>query len=433
MEGLAIYVFLAVVGLAALLYLKKKGIRWKYQKYLWAMAGLGALCFLVGILEKVAAGQPETVQTLERNAAGAGASQVQLFLDAGMLLKEYSYSVTVEEQQLTEEESGQLFDAAIRELEVLVQGENPSLEEISTDLYLPEQLQSGVVSVLYYLDSYEVVDVDGTVRWENLTAENELLGITAEMSCQEKKAEYTFFIRLVPKELDERSALLQDIQSQLSSENEKQGQQYVQLPQESGGVSLVWKRSGEAMHMKVLLMGIALMVIQYVYAKEKQERVKKERNRQLIRDYPDIVSQLSLLTGAGMTVSAAWAKIAAEYSNQLECGAVNARAGYEELKRTWHEMQDGMGEIQAYGNFGERCGLSQYRKFSSILMQNVRKGTKGMQQLLDTEAEEAFRRRKSQARQLGEEAGTKLLIPMGIMLLLVFAILLLPAMMNMQI
>ena len=58
--------------------------------------------------------------------------------------------------------------------------------------------------------------------------------------------------------------------------------------------------------------------------------------------------------------------------------------------------------------------------------------SKGMQQLLDAEAKEAFVERKRYAKQLGEEASTKLLIPMGLMLLLVFAILMLPAMMNLR-
>ena len=119
-------------------------------------------------------------------------------------------------------------------------------------------------------------------------------------------------------------------------------------------------------------------------------------------------------------------------SRQRKEEVVAIRPGYEEMQKTWYEMQDGVGEQKAYENFGIRCGQSQYRKFSSILMQNVRKGTKGMQQLLDAEAEEAFLQRRLHARQMGEEAGTKLLIPMGIMLLLVFAVLLLPAMINLQ-
>jgi hypothetical protein len=56
-----------------------------------------------------------------------------------------------------------------------------------------------------------------------------------------------------------------------------------------------------------------------------------------------------------------------------------------------------------------------------------------MQELLDGEAAEAYMRQKLYIRQRGEEASTKLLLPMGIMLVLVFVILLVPAMMSMNV
>ena len=133
-----------------------------------------------------------------------------------------------------------------------------------------------------------------------------------------------------------------------------------------------------------------------------------------------------------MTVQTAWSRIVSEYCRQRECKACELRPGYEEMIKTWHEMQDGVGERKAYENFGVRCNQSGYRKFASILVQNVKKGTKGMQQLLDAEAKEAFFKRKLYARQMGEEAGTKLLIPMGIMLIWVFAVLMLPTMINLS-
>ena len=56
---------------------------------------------------------------------------------------------------------------------------------------------------------------------------------------------------------------------------------------------------------------------------------------------------------------------------------------------------DGIGELQAYENFGKRCQLGAYRKLSSMLVQNVRKGAKGMQKLLEEEEWEAYEQRKS--------------------------------------
>ena len=53
--------------------------------------------------------------------------------------------------------------------------------------------------------------------------------------------------------------------------------------------------------------------------------------------------------------------------------------------------------------------------------------------ILEEEAAEAFEERKADARKLGEEAGTKLLLPMGIMLIVVMIIVIVPAFLSFQI
>lgn len=68
-----------------------------------------------------------------------------------------------------------------------------------------------------------------------------------------------------------------------------------------------------------------------------------------------------------------------------------------------------------------------YKRFSSILAQNLSKGTRDMKELLQKESLEALDMRKNRARRLGEEAGAKLLFPMLVMLLMILLPLLLPA------
>ena len=46
---------------------------------------------------------------------------------------------------------------------------------------------------------------------------------------------------------------------------------------------------------------------------------------------------------------------------------------------------------------------------------------------MEEEMRQAFEDRKSMARKLGEEAGTKLLLPMGMMLMIVMVIVIVPA------
>ena len=55
-----------------------------------------------------------------------------------------------------------------------------------------------------------------------------------------------------------------------------------------------------------------------------------------------------------------------------------------------------------------------------------------LERLLEQEAEDAFEERKSMARKLGEEAGTKMLFPMILMLGAVMLILAFPAMRSME-
>jgi hypothetical protein len=52
---------------------------------------------------------------------------------------------------------------------------------------------------------------------------------------------------------------------------------------------------------------------------------------------------------------------------------------------------------------------------------------------METEADRAFEERKKNAKRLGEEAGTKLLVPMMIMMAIVIMIVMVPAIMTMQI
>ncbi|MCI8281537.1 MAG: hypothetical protein HFI76_07565 [Lachnospiraceae bacterium] len=428
------YGILAAGGLGVGFYVRRKGSKGKYKKYEkygWGIALIGVLCFAAAIWETVS-GQSKEVYKLERNGAGEGAKEIWLSLEAGELLEQQTFPVIVEEQLLTKEEAERLLNMAGREAETAILGANSSGEQITSDLYLPKMLQKGTVEASYYFEPFDLIEPDGTILWDSMEEDEALVKVSAELRCQEYQVMHEFYIRLLPKMMEEKTALLLDIRRRIARENQKTGESYVQLPETYQDVDLNWKEEPENLSLKLLLLGLACMVLWHVSGKEKQERLKKALDRQMKLDYPDIVIQISLLTGAGMTVSSAWGRIVSEYGRQREYGVSILRPGFEEMKKTWREIQDGVGEQQAYGNFGVRCGQAQYRKFASILMQNVKKGTKGMQQLLDAEAKEAFVERKRYAKQLGEEASTKLLIPMGLMLLLVFAILMLPAMMNLR-
>ena len=55
-------------------------------------------------------------------------------------------------------------------------------------------------------------------------------------------------------------------------------------------------------------------------------------------------------------------------------------------------------------------------------MQNMKKGTADLIRILEYESADVFNERKENVKILGEEAGTKLLLPMMIMMVIIFAI-----------
>lgn len=151
----------------------------------------------------------------------------------------------------------------------------------------------------------------------------------------------------------------------------------------------------------------------------------------MLLDYPEIVNKMTLFIGAGMTVKRAWQKIVEDYERQKE--NLGERYAYEEMKRTCHEMKSRVTEADCYENYGRRCEVQVYIRFGALLSQNLRKGTKGMTQILKQESLQAFEERKARARRLGEEAGTKLLLPMFLMLAVVLVIVIVPAFLSVQI
>ena len=131
-----------------------------------------------------------------------------------------------------------------------------------------------------------------------------------------------------------------------------------------------------------------------------------------------------------MPVRRAFQKIAADY--QKRKNLQGSRFAYEELTASALEMDHGISEGEAYLRFGERCQEVHYKTLATLLVQNLKKGNRGLLQTLEQESVTAWEDRKRKARVLSEEAATKLLVPMVMMLIIVIAILMIPAFLSFQ-
>ncbi|MEY8338316.1 type II secretion system F family protein [Lachnospiraceae bacterium 62-35] len=170
----------------------------------------------------------------------------------------------------------------------------------------------------------------------------------------------------------------------------------------------------------VALLGVALSVLLVKYLDEQMNDKLEERREELILDLPQMLSKMALLINSGMVMREAWNKVA-------ETGD---RALYQEMRITTQEMMNGASELDAYRNFAERCSVKEIRKMTSTLIQNMQKGNKEITYFLSEMSAELWEEKKNLVKQKGETAGTKLLLPIGMIFIGILILIIVPIFMN---
>lgn len=334
-----------------------------------------------------------------------------------------TFEITVRERAYTEAEKQQRLDAAISELDGILQGENASLDEVRQDLVLPETLGAGAVEVSWTTVPYGVIDESGRLLGSE-DVDGVLVEIQGTLTCSGKEALYTAYAKVFPQEMPKEEQLHQSILNELSREDAENGSEAVlKLPAMVDGKQLYWLYGKENPAPKVLGLTALVIVVIWVGMDHQVHRQAEARQTQLLLDYPDLLWKLAMLLGAGMSMKGAFLRLAGQYQREKK----GIRYVYEELTCACYEMQSGIPEAEAYERFGRRCQLPEYIRLGTVLSQNLRKGTKGLNAMLEQEAAASLTERKNNARKLGEKAGTKLLFPMLLMLGIVLVILMVPA------
>lgn len=382
-------------------------------------AAIGFLLLAAGICTYRQKGE---VYALKRKEAGGGSYSEEMLVEEEGGAKE-SVSVEVQEKRLTEEEIYALFESCGQELEKRLLGENSSADRIEHALSLPSEAGDGLIQVEWSFDNYRVLNPDGSIREENTTEEGTPVEVRARMIYRDQEAERVFSIMVYTPLLTAEEAFAKAVKEALaSSEEESSEEEERVLPANTEEGSLHWYRGEQHLLAKIILVGGICIFFVLYEERQKLKRQLEERKRQLKMDYSQIVNQIAILTGAGMPVFRAWERIVKDYERKKG----DERYAYEEMCLTYSKIKEGEGEISAYEKFGENCGLREYRRLALLLNRNIRQGAAGMGALLEREAEESFEERKALARARGEEAGTRLLLPMMIYLMLVVLLVVLP-------
>lgn len=336
-------------------------------------------------------------------------------------------ALSIGERKYNDTELSEVIDRAKEYIDSQVLGANTSFNSVNCDLNFVSTIPGLNLTIEWETEDYGLIDRRGRVYPNEVDVDGVITSITAIISCQGQKVHYIFPVIVKPKELTREEKLWNSFDEELKKAEEESSEiDEVKLPNKVDDYHLIWKEPQNNTPFLLFGLGILASIMAWFSIDQSTDKKMKQRDWQLLLDYPEIVNKFTLFMNAGMTIKQAWYRIVDEYAGRDDTKK-DMRYAYEEMLLTAHELKLGVNEITAYEQYGKRVGLLPYMKFSTLIIQNLKKGNKGLVELLMKESLEAFEERKEMAKRLGEEAGTKLMLPMMIMLIIVLLIIIIPA------
>lgn len=331
--------------------------------------------------------------------------------------------IILSERKYTENEIMQMFTDSYDELVEKFLGNNDELGNITDSVNLINKV-GDEITVDWDFSETEFIDYYGDIKWENITGQGKT-EIKVKLSFGNYSQDYTLPLIINKEGRNEKSRIQNELNTLIDSSSEYDKK--IILPEYVAGHKVKFFYKKEKSTLLYLFIAFAAGVILFVVKEKDTDKKLEERKRQLETDYAQIVNKLTILQGSGMTLLSAWDKIITDYERNSK---KKIRFAYEEMKYARNRMKAGYSETASYLEFGRRCGIHTYIKFANLLEQNIKKGTKGLRDILNAEARDALEERKALARKKGDEAGTKLLLPMGIMLVISIIMIIVPALMS---
>lgn len=379
----------------------------------------------LGLIAKINAGRNAMVGeggVLYRGSYDEGERQLKLEADNGEA--KMDFSISLKPRTLTFEEAETLAETLLQKLEAIILSDNEDIRHITSNLKLEESYPGFPFEVSWESSREEIIDRSGRV-WEVEMPVSVKLRSTLTYQEFSKTKEYT--VTVVPicytPEEQEYQEMLQCL---LTSETDSRSEESLNLPAEWRGKAISWRLKSEDYSLLIWALTPVVVLLVYLSFDRDLKKALEKKHKEFSREYPDLVHKLALYVGAGMTIRGAFQKIGSDYAKRPQKDQKN-RPGCEEVLHTCRELQTGVAEGAAYEHFGRRIGLREYIKLSTLLGQNLKRGNSTLMERLREEAEKSTEESLLRARKLGEEAGTRLLTPMMLMLAIVMIMIMVPA------
>lgn len=361
--------------------------------------------------------------------------------EQGLLLKqgdaEEEWNLQVNARSLTEEEIQKRTEEAFIHFDHNIKGKNDSLDNVKENLDYSYDYELFPFDVEFVSDNYSILDEEGVIR----NAREELLKlgysstqikdgidiklvVTLWYNEQSFSREYALTVYEQEHTVAEEAFI--EVKELLKKQEQEKGyEKSFYIPTQVGQVEIMPLEEGLTA-MQVWIAGVIIAVLLILREKENEKKLLEKRKDCLLRSYSWFVNELLLMMGAGMQVRNIFQLLLRDFE-KIEHKSDYRCVLMKEVKVAVQALELGMAEEQVYYKLGRQLGLPCYIKIMTLLEQNVKRGGKGIAELFEQEELQALEQRKNLAKRMGEEAGTKLLGPMILLLLIIMIMIMLPA------
>lgn len=320
----------------------------------------------------------------------------------------------------SEEECNALYEEFVNKLKQTILAENDSFDEIRTHLVFPEELEGYPFYVSYKVGSRDYISGNGEIIKQ---PENSIpIEIELTVSCEYFENEEIITGCLINTE-NREERFERKVREYLTEKNEtNRTEDNFDLGEYIDGQSISWKVEKKSSIPKVLALCILAEGALFIENKAKKRENTKKRKEKIREDYPEFAVKYSLLYSAGLPPIRALERIAADAQRRGKVGPL-----YEELNIVLHENESGISASEALVKMAASCDSDEVKYFCGLICQNMRKGGKDIAKDIKKAAIESEKMRRDEFRKKAETAGTRLTVPMVILLVIVFVLIMYPA------
>ena len=310
----------------------KEDISEERSLYIAQKISIVILILLVGLVAGIGASMssPKALQQIYKVKRNNSSSTYEIVAKSKKKQKEITLDVAGKKR--TKKETYKALDKGKKLLIKKLLAENKSVNKVNSKVNLTNSIGPENIKVSWSIEDSDVLGYDGEIG-NDIPKQGKIVKLTATMELDKVTEDYQFSIRVFPKK--NTSDLQGYVQKHVDEKDVTKKE--VKLPTKVEGKNYKFFIRNSNYAMWIFPVALIVAILLFVLKDKDLEKEIENRQKQMLRDYPNIVSKLLIYFGAGLSIKSALERIVYEYKKQKK----EVHYAYEEMDIATTKMNSG--------------------------------------------------------------------------------------------